>query len=729
MKKKWFYISLFIFSIHCPYFFAYDGPVHMVLNRNAVYSSHIQNTLIKQLGMHEGLITKLDGFDECFLDDIKKDKVDEIWEWIAFGGKAEDYGFNGEGDFKSTRAYNHFHNPIQGWDVAGLDTAAFEALYNLYYSRDPVSAVLWSLKPGTQDFNENRTGDWSWGKAKESYYTYLTGKNINGDVIASTESERNAHFADCFRALGQTIHLLEDMSVPLHTRKDNHPLPYGVFKNIKALWNYETYTLKNIRTLDNYAVSDADKPDKSLLFINQSPDPGFTNISPIFSLFDSNKYDGYIPFHDASIGLSEYSNANFLTDDTMFIPEYPYPKMDDIELYKDAENNRSYIKIKSTSNGEKVNHLAAVSWLYFWRIRYFPQQNAYLPVVLDTVCHEEYASLLIPRAVGYSAALLDYFFRGSIDINIPDDGFYAIKNNDTTGFKSIKLMAKNTTDNKEEMDNGIIELVVKYKISQQDPFKKYPVGSFPLTSEQFIYKVFAEKNGVTEIPRNNPIELLFESNDEIIPLWATDVYVQVVYRGQIGNEADGIAVGFKDISEPIPVDIFNNMDRICLDGAWFDAGTQEAINYVDSFDRRGNGNGIADEWDVYTHDLANIYYRFFPVGSNVIWASSTDYQYKLENLNAGEFSRSLYILTDYQYSYSYIASVNSHANDPFTHHYDVQGAWTMTSVKNQIESDNRYTPPFYTFRGVDMWEGIKIINEPFITYPDPNNPVQCPLEQ
>jgi hypothetical protein len=40
---------------------------------------------------------------------------------------------------------------------------------------------------------------------------------------------------------------------------------------------------------------------------------------------------------------------------------------------------------------------------------------------LDEKVHEDYARLLLPRAVGYSAALLDYFFRGRLDVDLQED--------------------------------------------------------------------------------------------------------------------------------------------------------------------------------------------------------------------------------------------------------------------------------------------------------------------
>ena len=87
------------------------------------------------------------------------------------------------------------------------------------------------------------------------------------------------------------------MSVPLHTRNDVHLFPIGKMEAYKVFWNYETYIKKNINSLNNYPVSDGDKPDQAL-FSNSYPDLSCPDISPVSSLFDSNQYDGSTPFHD-----------------------------------------------------------------------------------------------------------------------------------------------------------------------------------------------------------------------------------------------------------------------------------------------------------------------------------------------------------------------------------------------------------------------------------------------
>jgi hypothetical protein len=61
------------------------------------------------------------------------------------------------------------------------------------------------------------------------------------------------------------------------------------------------------------------------------------------------------------------------------------------------------------------------------------------------------ADLLLPRAVAYSAGLIDYFFRGRLEISLPDEGVYgavdhSVENQpDTNGFRKIKLKVRNVT--------------------------------------------------------------------------------------------------------------------------------------------------------------------------------------------------------------------------------------------------------------------------------------------
>ncbi len=141
---------------------------------------------------------------------------------------------------------------------------------------------------------------------------------------------------------------------------------------------------------------------------------------------DTDQYkDGTSPSLTLSprIGISEYANANFFSEDTIFADQKPtsdkhfspFPSSANVELFLDPNNNRKYWR-KIGAVQEEPQHLAVVSKRFFWQ----QSAGADLPKRgrLDPKVHEDYARLLLPRAVGYTAALLDYFFRGKLDVDL-----------------------------------------------------------------------------------------------------------------------------------------------------------------------------------------------------------------------------------------------------------------------------------------------------------------------
>jgi hypothetical protein len=345
---------------------------------------------------------------------------------------------------------------------------------------------------------------------------------------------------------------------------------------------------------------------------------------------------------------------------------------------------------------------------------------------LNNRIHKEYADLLIPRAVGYSAGLLNYFFRGTIDISVPSNGIYSMIDATQPGympaFTSIQLKATNTTTTGENMTNGTIQLVVKYKVAHADPFQP----GFVATDTDFSYKVIPEKNNVSALYSATPTDLVFDLSQDAIPLWATDLYLQVVFKGTLGIEENAVAVGFKDISEPTPVDIFNTTDKICINGSWYEAGSPEAIAQVDT-----NHDGIADEGDVYGHDPKDIYRFFWPYSpTNYRPASPSLYDSRVSDLAPGTHTRAGYLLSDDWFdSISYVHWVKRDPADPWLHE-DLRYLHLSYSLKRQRDYSedsalcggsppcyidyypeesttfNDYeTPVFYTFRGAMMWWG------------------------
>ncbi|MBF0343856.1 MAG: hypothetical protein HQL06_06455 [Nitrospirae bacterium] len=298
-------------------------------------------------------------------------------------------------------------------------------------------------------------------------------------------------------------------------------------------------------------------------------------------------------------------------------------------------------------------------------------------------------------------------------------------------FTQITLKAKNTLLSGEDMSGGDVTLVVTYRIAQADPFV---TGTVDVSND--VYHAIVTKSGVT-IPKDAPVELTFDltntlPSDKYIPILATDVYLQIAYRGQIGTNSDEVAFGYKDISEPTPADFFNNMDKICLNNTWYDAGSPAAFNVVDS-----TGNYIAGFWDLYAHNVQNFYLRYSRL-DNPIYASSSEKIASLPLINAGGHNRVLYFLSDYDFNYSIRNSSASTAAGDTATHLSKASLYQGSGIKRQTEFKQNYNcdtdlnscyvqiyPAFYNFRNVDMWGGSGAI---LINTPYPTNSV-CPDSQ
>jgi len=675
-------VAQVVISIFYSHSYALDKPTHEAINEyiaeNTIGSFSLDQYLMDQLGFQKGK-------DEEFNN--KK-----AFEWLGYGGKKEDEPIY----FRSLR---HFHDPtVEEWDKAGL-----KGIWD--------SSIIWA-----QRTDQWPGGHYSWQDVRDYFYSAL---------ISEDQTTRDYYFAETFRGLGQQMHLIEDASVPLHTRDDIH-----------IIFNYEGWVEKFRTDSDDtedifnswLANNQRYGYDKAVLNHNLSDLPDNAPI-PIARIIDTDKYIGTNPdvAISAPVGIAEYSNANFFTEDTAF-REYDYPAWDSVQIAeyeipdpRDSLNMVFRQYYKKVSDGDTGYRLATVGYLKDYVLAYFPGYaslfRAYERPALDANVYRDYAERLIPRAVGYSAALLDYFFRGAIEISLPDTGVYGLidpSDPPEQGFDHITLRAQNTSPEGEEMTDGSIELVVKYRLALADPFISYP-DYVPYT-EEFSYIVVPEASGTRSIPRESPGELDFDLSGNPIPLWATDLYLQVVYKGRLGPEDNAIGVGFKDISEPTPIDLFNSMDKVCLYENWYDAGSQKAIELVDA-----DNNGIADpdEWDVYPDDIEDIYVRFSP-GATCQYPTETEYSLYIPYLSAGDYIR-VFLLSDYEFcmGLSEVPVVHTHPDDHFGYCWFPPGLHSITGIKHQTELELdppryiRYCPLITTFRGVDHWISLIFLHGPF----------------
>lgn len=257
--------------------FAYDHEItHRLLTEQASDTPEFNDFLKKQL--------KLDGE----INEVVNG--DSILEWLKNGSFEEDE--------PNCRASNHFHNPLDPWTDSYLSDQPWFINWwcspGEYPPENIKSNITWAtgfISPDQKIMTDNQ---WDWDDAREYYHIYLTGMDFEYNIVAVTKDERDIYLSKCLRALGQAMHLLQDMSVPAHVRNDfkSHLDWKGItlstiFRPKKWLYErYEYYVEKNIDTWLNT--------------MDPIPSVNLTN-RKLTDLWDAEEYDAANPDPEVSI--------------------------------------------------------------------------------------------------------------------------------------------------------------------------------------------------------------------------------------------------------------------------------------------------------------------------------------------------------------------------------------------------------------------------------------------
>lgn len=270
-------VSLFLL-VNSQILGAYEPNTHreIALQSSAPTVSTVDQTLKIDLGIVEGI-------EKQFLKKSAR-------TWIGEGARLEDH--------PQTRAFQHFHNPLAPWQFAGLSVA------------DGLSSILWQQYLAQNIFPHSEGGgNWSWQDARYWYRKALT---------SAISAEREQAFANTFRALGQLTHLVQDASVPAHTRNDPHLLWEG----------YESWvnTTQRIRpALFQQLLASALLPSQIIFTPTNSTEAPV----PVARLIDTDTFDGSngVVLTGDTIGMAEYTNGNFVSDNTIFTSDFLLPRL------------------------------------------------------------------------------------------------------------------------------------------------------------------------------------------------------------------------------------------------------------------------------------------------------------------------------------------------------------------------------------------------------------------
>ncbi len=476
------------------------------------------------------------------------------------------------------------------------------------------------LNPNTAD--PGRRNHFSVFDARESMFRALTMKwkksGSYDDLVPVgypdlSDLWRKTYWATTFRALGDVVHLIQDMAQPQHTRNESHSgrlcIGGGVCLGGHASV-YERYIDARARARTAFrSGAPFDVPvaiEPVAIDAGAYPVPMFLNYADFWS---TSPGTGSL----TGLGLADYSSRGFFTaKHNLGTQEYPSPPSAIGEYAIEARMPTRWdgtpaagsapIYVYKHAVPDTVLNASAVdvplTSYSVWDA--FLQSRGAVPTFsLNRVNYDAMAGLLIPRAVAYSAGFLDFFFRGRIAIGLPDGGFYAIEDHarfapaegstptdpmtNFRGFGKLKVKLRNATPDitppngsptSQPMAGGTLFAVVKFNRNRcyDDLLANWPLDRLGAQGCKVVtQEIVVSDPQVAAIPRGtaaNPDgdEFAFTFSNQQIPINAWNVVLQIVYRGKLGNEDDAVVVGTRDLSEPTFVTFQNAADYVLLDG-------------------------------------------------------------------------------------------------------------------------------------------------------------------
>ena len=347
------YIQLFLaayLTITTPWANGYELATHGALTYQAYLKSNLNtNALLQDLGIDRLLVSpnvpnpfgdtyydvqggtintrSANAFESTIIkEDLKKILSVEpltLPGWLMRGAIRED---DAEGEKNPPdpvnptlkRPLHHFYDPANNRPLSIPGLSLIDS--------DVHTAPAWAVgsrdvftQPNTAE--ANRRNHFTVFDAREAMYRAVTGKTKDGldagpNVTAATESIRKTYWATLFRALGDILHLNQDMAQPQHTRNDPHSgkgptLVQQLFTGHKSFYeNYIEARATGLKFTPANGPAVNSKPLNTQIcsasgICSDYPIPAFTKYSDYWST---------APGSTGGKGLADYSNRSTLVD-------------------------------------------------------------------------------------------------------------------------------------------------------------------------------------------------------------------------------------------------------------------------------------------------------------------------------------------------------------------------------------------------------------------------------
>lgn len=302
-------------------------------------------------------------------ESVNESRRKPLVDWIEDGGYTAD-------EPEATMGLVHFYDPNNGAELTDTKWYQDFATWAVIGKKPKISAEEWTFDICYEHFyaKADCPSDGSEGPWFIQNYSWTDAQSYLYQGISSREPQ-NPYYGQAWRAVGETMHMISDMTVPAHVRNDGH-MP---FTDPDV---YESLAMQD-------KISDSYKQVKA----------GSLPPAPI----DYDKGSLKEVFHNVAM----FTNKNFMTDDTsplmltstnnmkkITYRGYEYPKVTDSTPDQEGYIWRSIdgrpFRIAKTTKSDR----GGISWWSF---------NVDENVIADQ------QKILIPTAIRASAEVLDRF--------------------------------------------------------------------------------------------------------------------------------------------------------------------------------------------------------------------------------------------------------------------------------------------------------------------------------
>jgi hypothetical protein len=477
MKTK--HIIVLFLSLSWIDLFGHDIPVHRAITVNAAASA-------------------LSGFSAStdFLNMISSDcDLFTATNSMVEGSAHEDDKLD-QDHVGGYRSLNHFYDPTKNPPIGLTDQPWPLPVAKI--GRDSFTWASISNSPGQDSYLESgKYNIWSWPNARSYEWIGLTANN---------KADRISALTNMFRAVGQVMHLLQDTSQPQHVRNEQHldrlmgmdmssrsaiedfykkhSLNYqqgmldwrsSGFNRLEDFWNRDLLRTEGATALDADYVGGT-----STLGLAEFTSGNFIGQRAIYGKFFPNQNDiHYFAFPSLSYTTQPNLKQNRLWDTAT---------KGNVTLANFKQGTRLYIS--KTGAGVPVTYHSALSYL----IAEHPGKSSGLPIVTiaDDNVLSNYHNIFIPKAVQYSAGLLDYFFRGTMSVSLHYDASsstytFTNRNTSTQDFYngSFYLFEDASTNRTPIQTNNLSDLITGGKLPPANSVNITYSGSAP-TGTKFL---------------------------------------------------------------------------------------------------------------------------------------------------------------------------------------------------------------------------------------------------